>query len=105
MDPRRAALRHRLGQRLGDGAGGGLDQRAVGALRPAGAERGGVRRAGRGIFLSGMLAVGINALGLTAAQAWLVYGGLALVLVGGLAPFCRAAASCIARTWLRSRCC
>jgi hypothetical protein len=34
-----------------------------------------------------MLAVGINALGLTAAQAWLVYGGLALVLVGGISAF------------------
>lgn len=42
---------------------------------------------GAGIFLSGMLAVGINALGLTAAQAWLVYGGLALVLVGGISAF------------------
>lgn len=60
---------------------------------------------GAGIFLSGMLAVGINTLGLTAAQAWLVYGGLALVLVGGISAFRRAAASCIARTWPRSRCC
>ena len=42
---------------------------------------------GAGIFLSGMLAVGINTLGLTAAQAWLVYGGLALVLVGGISAF------------------
>lgn len=37
---------------------------------------------GAGIFISGMLAVAINSLALSAAQAWLVYGVLALVLVG-----------------------
>ncbi|MFI8415617.1 YbfB/YjiJ family MFS transporter [Serratia sp. NPDC078593] len=35
---------------------------------------------GAGIFLSGMLAVGIHSLVLSAAQAWLIYGVLALVL-------------------------
>lgn len=39
---------------------------------------------GTGIFLSGMLAVAINSLGLSAAQAWLVYGVLALVLIGAI---------------------
>jgi len=39
---------------------------------------------GVGIFISGMLAVGINALTLTASQAWLVYGALALALVAAI---------------------
>jgi hypothetical protein len=37
-----------------------------------------------GIFISGMLAVGINALTLTASQAWLVYGAMALALVAAI---------------------
>ncbi|KEY57855.1 YbfB/YjiJ family MFS transporter [Serratia sp. DD3] len=37
---------------------------------------------GTGIFISGMLAVAIHSLALSASQAWLVYGGLALVLAG-----------------------
>lgn len=36
---------------------------------------------GAGIFISGLLAVGIHSLGLTASEAWLVYGMLALVFV------------------------
>jgi len=36
---------------------------------------------GAGIFLSGVLAVGVHSTALNASQAWLVYGGLALVLV------------------------
>lgn len=39
---------------------------------------------GAGIFISGMLAVAIHNLALSAAQAWLVYGVLALVLVGAI---------------------
>ncbi|WP_337047209.1 YbfB/YjiJ family MFS transporter [Serratia liquefaciens] len=39
---------------------------------------------GAGIFISGMLAVGIHSLALTASQAWLVYGVLALVLIGAI---------------------
>jgi MFS family permease len=39
---------------------------------------------GVGIFISGMLAVGINALTLTASQAWLAYGALALALVAAI---------------------
>uniref|UniRef100_A0A182T1A7 Uncharacterized protein n=1 Tax=Anopheles maculatus TaxID=74869 RepID=A0A182T1A7_9DIPT len=39
---------------------------------------------GAGIFISGMLAVAINGMALSAAQAWLVYGVLALVLVGAI---------------------
>lgn len=39
---------------------------------------------GAGIFISGMLAVGIHSLALTAAQAWLVYGVLALALVAAI---------------------
>ncbi|CAI0886499.1 MFS transporter [Serratia entomophila] len=39
---------------------------------------------GVGIFISGMLAVGINALTLTASQAWLVYGAMALALVAAI---------------------
>lgn len=42
---------------------------------------------GAGIFISGMLSVGISALNLDAAQAWLVYGVLALVLIGFIARF------------------
>lgn len=37
---------------------------------------------GAGIFISGMLAVGVNSLRLDAAQAWLLYGAVALLLVG-----------------------
>lgn len=36
---------------------------------------------GAGIFISGLLATGIHSLNLTAREAWLVYGVLALVLV------------------------
>lgn len=36
---------------------------------------------GVGIFLSGMLAVAIHGLGLSASQAWWVYGGLGLIMV------------------------
>ncbi|WP_435930610.1 YbfB/YjiJ family MFS transporter [Dryocola sp. BD613] len=36
---------------------------------------------GAGIFLSGLLAVGIHSLGLEASEAWLVYGVLAFVFV------------------------
>lgn len=36
---------------------------------------------GAGIFLSGMLAVGIHSLQLTSAEAWSVYGVLALILI------------------------
>lgn len=39
---------------------------------------------GAGIFISGMLAVAIHSLALSAAQAWLVYGVLALVLVAAI---------------------
>lgn len=39
---------------------------------------------GAGIFISGMLAVAIHSLALSASQAWLVYGVLALVLVGAI---------------------
>ncbi|CAI0763641.1 YbfB/YjiJ family MFS transporter [Serratia entomophila] len=39
---------------------------------------------GVGIFISGMLAVGINALTLTASQAWLAYGAMALALVAAI---------------------
>jgi len=39
---------------------------------------------GGGIFISGMLAVGIHSLALTASQAWMVYGVLALVLIGAI---------------------
>ncbi|HEI8865719.1 TPA: YbfB/YjiJ family MFS transporter [Serratia odorifera] len=39
---------------------------------------------GAGIFISGMLAVGIHGLALSAAQAWLVYGVLALLLIGAI---------------------
>lgn len=37
---------------------------------------------GVGIFISGILAVAIHSLALNASQAWLVYGVLALVLIG-----------------------
>jgi MFS family permease len=36
---------------------------------------------GAGIFISGLLAVGVHSFGLVAAQAWLVYGVLALLFV------------------------
>ncbi|MFC0229330.1 YbfB/YjiJ family MFS transporter [Serratia aquatilis] len=39
---------------------------------------------GAGIFISGMLAVAINNLALSASQAWLVYGVLALVLIAAI---------------------
>ncbi len=39
---------------------------------------------GAGIFISGMLAVAIHSLALSAAQAWLLYGAAALVLVGAI---------------------
>ncbi|ANI28627.1 MFS transporter [Yersinia entomophaga] len=39
---------------------------------------------GAGIFISGILAVVIHSYGLTASQAWLVYGVLALVLIGAI---------------------
>lgn len=39
---------------------------------------------GAGIFISGMLAVGIHSMALTASQAWMVYGTLALVLIGAI---------------------
>ncbi|MFN3068217.1 MULTISPECIES: YbfB/YjiJ family MFS transporter [Serratia] len=39
---------------------------------------------GAGIFISGMLAVAINSWGLSASQAWLVYGALALVLIAAI---------------------
>ncbi|MBV6816678.1 MFS transporter [Rahnella sp. PD12R] len=41
---------------------------------------------GVGIFLSGMLAVGIHSLQLTSAQAWSVYGVLALIFVAIITP-------------------
>ncbi|WON78113.1 YbfB/YjiJ family MFS transporter [Serratia sp. UGAL515B_01] len=39
---------------------------------------------GAGIFISGMLAVAINNLALSASQAWLVYGLLALILIAAI---------------------
>ncbi|WP_413528391.1 YbfB/YjiJ family MFS transporter [Rahnella inusitata] len=41
---------------------------------------------GAGIFLSGMLAVGIHSLQLSSAQAWCVYGVLALIFVAIITP-------------------
>lgn len=42
---------------------------------------------GAGIFISGMLAVAIDALRLDVAQAWLIYGVLALLLVAAISRF------------------
>lgn len=39
---------------------------------------------GVGIFISGMLAVGAHGLALSASQAWLVYGALALIVVSAV---------------------
>jgi len=42
---------------------------------------------GLGIFLTGLLALGSNLLGQTSATLWLVYAGVALVMLLGILPF------------------
>lgn len=42
---------------------------------------------GTGIFISGMLAVALHASGASAAAAWAVYGGVALIFIAAIARF------------------
>ncbi|MDT9677354.1 MFS transporter [Pseudomonas sp. JV414] len=42
---------------------------------------------GLGIFLTGLLALGLNLLGQTSATLWLVYAGVGLVMLLGILPF------------------
>ncbi|MDR6918602.1 putative MFS family arabinose efflux permease [Pseudomonas sp. 3296] len=51
---------------------------------------------GLGIFLTGLLALGSNLLGQTSATLWLVYAGVALVMLLGILPFLPPSAATVA---------